>query len=69
MPDLSTVHRMTAYMAWADDVVLLERGQVVARGDTREVIASLRLRRVYGVEVVEGGGLGFEAARPARAAP
>ena len=22
MPDLSTVHRMTAYMAWADDVVL-----------------------------------------------
>lgn len=28
MPDLSTVHRMTAYMAWADDVVLTNAGQL-----------------------------------------
>lgn len=28
MPDLSTVHRMTAYMAWADDVVLKNAEQL-----------------------------------------
>lgn len=28
MPDLSTVHRMTAYMAWADDVMLRNAQQL-----------------------------------------
>ncbi len=27
MPEFSTVHRMTAYMAWADDVMLNNAAQ------------------------------------------
>ena len=39
MPDLSTVHRMTAYMAWADDVMLknveqLPEAELTAPRDT-----------------------------------
>jgi iron complex transport system ATP-binding protein len=55
------VHQLDEALRVADRCALLDAGRVVAEGPAREVVLGAEVRRVYGVEVVENGGLGFRA--------
>jgi iron complex transport system ATP-binding protein len=53
------LHHLDDARERTDRAVLLDAGRVAAAGPSREVVAAERVRAVYGVELVEGGGLGF----------
>jgi len=53
------VHQLDEALRAADSCVLLDRGRVVARGPSASIVYGEHVQRVYGVEVVPGGGLGF----------
>jgi iron complex transport system ATP-binding protein len=53
------LHQLDHALAYCDRATLLGRGELVAAGVTREVITKARVRELYGVELVEGMGLGF----------
>ncbi|MAQ16140.1 MAG: hypothetical protein CMN30_15285 [Sandaracinus sp.] len=53
------VHGLDEARRVADRLILLREGAVAATGSPREVVAADPIREVYGVELVEGGALGF----------
>jgi len=53
------LHDLSEARARVDQVVLLDAGRVAAAGEAAEVIAPAPVRAVYGVELIEGGGLGW----------
>jgi iron complex transport system ATP-binding protein len=53
------LHDLDQARRYAQRVLLLQRGRVVAQGAAHDVIASNHLRDVYGVELVENAALGF----------
>lgn len=53
------LHHLDDARLRTDRAVLLAGGRVVAAGPSREVIDRDRVLAVYGVELIEGGGLGF----------
>jgi len=53
------LHDLDQVSRYADHCVLLHRGDMVASGPTREVIAPEPVRAVYGVELVPNGALGY----------
>jgi iron complex transport system ATP-binding protein len=53
------LHQLDEARRWADRALLLAGGRCLAAGATRDVIAADPVRRAYGVEVIEGGGLGY----------
>ncbi len=56
---VAVLHDLNEARRWADAAVLLDEGRLVACGPAAEIVAPGPLREVYGVEVIEGGGLGF----------
>ncbi len=56
---LLVLHDLDEARKHADRGVLLEAGRVHLEGPIAEVVHADPIRRVYGVEVHEGGGLGF----------
>jgi iron complex transport system ATP-binding protein len=52
-PDVATVgvvHDLNLAARFADQIVLLDRGRVVANGAAAEVLSAERIREVFGVE-------------------
>lgn len=58
------LHDLEQVRRCADDAILLDRGETIAAGAAAEVITSEHVRRVYGVELVEHGALGFRLPEP-----
>jgi iron complex transport system ATP-binding protein len=56
---LSVLHPLEAAHEWTDEVILLERGRVLASGETRSIIREGAIEEVYGVRLVPHGALGF----------
>jgi iron complex transport system ATP-binding protein len=56
---LAVLHPLDDAHEWTDDVVLLERGRVVATGATRSIICRGPIESIYGVELVPNGAIGF----------
>jgi iron complex transport system ATP-binding protein len=61
------MHQLDHALAYSDRALLLRAGSEVAMGDARSVITAKRVRELYGVELVERGGLGFRL--PSEVAP
>ena len=53
------LHHLDDARERTDRAVLLDAGRVAAVGPSREVVDAERVRAIYGVELVEGSGLGF----------
>lgn len=53
------LHHLDEARRYADRAALIKDGRVMACGPSREVISADRVRALYNVELVEGGGLGF----------
>ena len=53
------VHGLDEARRWTDRLILMREGRVEASGPPDAVVAAGPIRDVYGVELVEGGGLGF----------
>ena len=56
------LHDLSEVRAIADHAVLLECGAVHASGPVDEIVHDRNITPVYGVELIEGGGLGFRLA-------
>jgi iron complex transport system ATP-binding protein len=61
------LHQLHEALAFADRALLLAGGRAVVAGATREVITAEHVRAVYGVELVEGGAVGYR--RPIQETP
>jgi iron complex transport system ATP-binding protein len=59
---LVCLHDLSEVRAIADRAVLLECGSVHAHGPAEEIVHDRHITPVYGVELIEGGGLGFKLA-------
>lgn len=59
---VANVHDLAIAARWADRVVLLAGGEVVASGSVAEVMTPASLGEAYGVELVQVGGAIFPAA-------
>jgi iron complex transport system ATP-binding protein len=64
---VAVLHQLDEAMHFADRVALLKDGVLVAHGPTAEIITPARVRQIYGVEMIPGGGFGFRL--PAEEAP
>ncbi len=53
------LHNLDDVRHYTDRAVLLKEGRVTAAGASRDVLNAQRVRDVYGVEIIEAGGLGF----------
>jgi len=53
------LHDLDDVRQYTDQAVLLQAGRVTASGASREVLNARRVREVYGVELIESGGLAF----------
>lgn len=56
---VACLHDLSEVRNTADRVVLLQDGRVRASGSPEAIVADAYVREVYGVELVEGGGLGY----------
>jgi iron complex transport system ATP-binding protein len=56
---LAVLHPLEDAHDWTDDAVLLDRGRLVASGETRSIIREGVIESVYGVRLVPQGALGF----------
>lgn len=59
---LVCLHDLSEVRTIADCAVLLECGSVHAKGSVEEIVHDRHITPVYGVELIEGGGLGFRLA-------
>jgi iron complex transport system ATP-binding protein len=53
------LHQLDEALNFADEVALIKSGELLAHGPAREIITPERVRALYGVDMVYGGGLGF----------
>jgi iron complex transport system ATP-binding protein len=51
---LMTLHDLNLAALYADQVALMQRGEIVAQGSARDVFTADQLSRVYGVEIAVG---------------
>jgi iron complex transport system ATP-binding protein len=56
---VTVLHPLERAIEWTDDALLLHEGRVVAFGPSRDVIGARETERVYGVDLVPNGALGF----------
>jgi len=56
---LVVLHQLDDARSYADRAALLEEGRLIACGPSREIISKERVRALYNVDLVEGGGLGY----------
>ena len=61
---VAVLHGLDAARRRTDRATLLSEGKVVADGASPEVVTYEHVRAVYGVELVEGGSLGFRLESP-----
>lgn len=59
---VTVLHDLSEARAHADRVVLLDRGRVHSAGAARELLVQNPVRAVYGVDPIEGAGLGYRRA-------
>ena len=52
-------HQLDEALNFCDRVALIKGGELVAHGPAREIVTADRVRALYGVDMVFGGGLGF----------
>jgi iron complex transport system ATP-binding protein len=48
---ISVVHDLSLARAWGDEALLMQRGQIVARGDVKTALSDENLSRAYGMDV------------------
>ncbi|MEO1269649.1 MAG: hypothetical protein AAFX99_16305, partial [Myxococcota bacterium] len=48
---------------WSDTVWVLHKGRLVACGPSSTTLMSAEVEAVYGVQMLEGGGLGYRLLR------
>ncbi len=53
------LHNLDEVRHYTDHAVLLKQGCVTAAGRSLDILNAPRVREVYGVDIIEGGGLGF----------
>jgi iron complex transport system ATP-binding protein len=53
------LHHLDEALNFSDRAALIKAGSLVAHGPTREIISPDRVRALYNVEMIRGGGLGF----------
>lgn len=53
------LHHLDEALNFSDEVALIKAGELLAHGAAREIITPERVRALYGVDMVYGGGLGF----------
>ena len=53
------LHDLDFARRFTDRACLLAAGEAVASGPTSEIVSAEHVRAIYGVELVEGGALGF----------
>jgi iron complex transport system ATP-binding protein len=56
---VAVLHPLERALEWTDDALLLDQGQAVAFGASRDVIWAAATEGVYGVRLVPNGALGF----------
>jgi iron complex transport system ATP-binding protein len=56
---VTVLHQLDEAMNFSDRVALIKAGELFAHGPSREIITVERVRALYGVDMVLGGGLGF----------
>ncbi len=61
------LHNLDDVRNYTDHAVLLQGGRVTATGRSSDVLSAQRVRDVYGVELIEAGGLAFRL--PGHSAP
>ncbi|MEM9380288.1 MAG: ABC transporter ATP-binding protein [Planctomycetota bacterium] len=66
---VACLHDLSEVRALADRAVLLDGGRVHAAGTAAEIVSNEHVRGVYGVELVDGVGLGYRMADSGRGAP
>ncbi|HEY2901785.1 MAG TPA: ABC transporter ATP-binding protein [Polyangia bacterium] len=53
------LHQLDEARRWAQRALLLCDGRCLAAGAPHDVVAAEPIRRAYGVDIIEGGGLGY----------
>lgn len=53
------LHQLDEALRYSDRAALIKAGELIASGPSREIISRERVRMLYNVEMVPGGGLGF----------
>ncbi|MFT3928115.1 MAG: ABC transporter ATP-binding protein [Myxococcales bacterium] len=53
------LHHLDEALTYADEVALIKSGELIAHGPAQDIITPERVRALYGVDMVFGGGLGF----------
>ena len=53
------LHHLDEALNFSDEVALIKAGELLAHGSARTIITPERVRALYGVDMVFGGGLGF----------
>jgi iron complex transport system ATP-binding protein len=56
---VAVLHPLERALEWTDDALLLGDGRALAFGETRDVVCAESTERLYGVQLVPGGALGF----------
>jgi iron complex transport system ATP-binding protein len=66
---VAVLHDVNLAAAFADRVLLLERGRMLASGSAREVLTAATLERLYGVPMTEVAGAGGQSLFAPRLTP
>jgi iron complex transport system ATP-binding protein len=53
------LHQLDEALKFCDQVALIKQGELLAHGPARDIVTPERVRALYGVDMVYGGGLGF----------
>jgi iron complex transport system ATP-binding protein len=56
---VAAVHQLDDALRFTDRALLLHEGRQAAFGSSAQVISAENVERVYGVQLVAGGALGF----------
>ncbi len=56
---ITVLHQLDEALNFCDRVALIKAGALLAHGPAREIVTVDRVRTLYGVDMVFGGGLGF----------
>jgi iron complex transport system ATP-binding protein len=61
---VTVLHQLDEARNYSDRSALIKAGELVAAGPSRDIISPERVRSLYNVEMIVGGGLGFRLPEP-----